>query len=253
MPKALIKGETHLSRKDKQALMELDFSQFNAVFREGYDRDYFRRGMDSLYALFAIGHIVYGATFGRLYFSSDDLEEKAESEGVPYFGEIDAAIFETYEMVPRWKRGLLFLLSPFWAVLILGVVTLPIHRALNWFSVGSPVQGVVGAVLLIFFYGFAWAWAYFHLIESEVMYKRDEKMAEEVARISDENGYESILLMCGGKHRPGIASYLEDQGWKVEQRTTDSPIGKLLLWKDRLIKAIFHPRRTMSRVKQKIR
>jgi len=43
MPEALIKGETHSSKKDRQSLLNRDFSEYDAVFREGYDKDYFQR------------------------------------------------------------------------------------------------------------------------------------------------------------------------------------------------------------------
>jgi len=248
MKEALVKGETHLSKRDKQALMEMDFSQFDAVFREGHDTDYYQRDLDSLYALFAIGHLVYGATYGRLYFSSDNIEEKSEEEAVPFYGEIDASIYETYEMVPRWKRVGLLLLSPVMAGFLLGLLFSPLQWTVNRFAIQlSPLFGVIAAIGMILFFGFLWALAYFMLIEDEVMYDRDDEMTEEILQIVEKEGYSSILVSCGGNHRPGIASSLRDEGWEVEERTTDSPIGKVLLWKDRLVSAVLNPRDTLTR------
>ena len=248
MSEALIKGETHLSKRDKRALMEMDLSQFDAVFREGYDNDYFKRDLTALYALFAIGHLVYGATYGRLYFSDEDFEEKAEREGVPYYDEIDTSIYETYEMVRPRKRVLILVLSPVFATFLLGLVSAPFQLVIPRVVPGLiPVFTVVATFAVIFLFGFAWALAYFMMIVDEVMYDRDEKMAEEILRISEEEGYESVLVTCGGNHRSGIASYLEEEGWETEEETTESTIGKVLLWTDRLFGAVLNPRTTVKK------
>ena len=229
MPEALIKGETHSSKKDKQSLLNRDFSEYDAVFREGYDKDYFQRDIDSLYALFAIGHIVYGATYGRLYRSSDEFKQHAKQQGLPVHNRIDAAIYETYEMVPRWQRGGLFLLSPFFAGLILGLIAQPAEWLLSRVTPGLLRElTFAGVVFTLLCFGFVWALAYFLLIEGRVMYDRDGKMAREVVQIAEANGYESVLISCGGNHRPGIASYLRDEGWDVTEEPTDSLLGKLL-------------------------
>ncbi|AFK20794.1 hypothetical protein E6P09_19365 (plasmid) [Haloferax mediterranei ATCC 33500] len=254
MVEALVKGETHLSKRDKRALMKLDLSSFDAVFREGHDKDYFERKIDSLYALFAIGHVVYGATYGRLYMPTEDFKAKAQNQGLPFHGEIDAAIHETYEMVPGWKRGLLFLFSPIYAALILGIITAPFQWLAKIAVPGIiPQLQLAAAVGLMFLYGFAWALAYFLLIENRVMYDRDECMAEEILKTAENEGYQSVLITCGGNHRPGIADYLREEGWQVEERTTDSPIGKVLLWKDRVIERLPSPRKKLNQAASKLR
>ncbi|NHN58551.1 MULTISPECIES: hypothetical protein [Halorussus] len=229
MPEALVKGETHSSKKDKQALLDLDLSEYEAVFREGHDKDHFERDIDSLYALFAIGHIVYGATYSRLYRSSDEFKQQAKQQGLPVHDRIDAAVYETYEMVSRWQRGGLFLLSPLFAGLMLGFIAQPAEWVLSRVAPGLLQElTFAGVVLTLLCFGFVWALAYFLLIEGRVMYDRDEAMAREVVQIAEANGYESILISCGGNHRPGIASYLRGEGWDVTEEPTDSLLGKLL-------------------------
>lgn len=254
MSEALIKGETHLSKRDKRALMEMDLSQFDAVFREGYDNDYFKRDLTALYALFTIGHLVYGATYGRLYFSDEDFEEKVEDEGVPYYDEIDTSIHETYEMVRPRKRVLILVLSPVLAAFLLGLASVPFQLILPRVAPNLiPVLTFVATFAVIFLFGFAWALAYFMMIVDEVMYDRDEKMAEEILRNTEKEDYESILVTCGGNHRPGIASHLEKEGWKTEEETTHSPIGKILLWVDRLFGAVMSPITTVKKGYSRIR
>jgi len=235
-------------------LMQMDLSEFDAVFREGHDTDYFKRDITSMYALFGIGHLVYGATFGRLYFSLDEMKEDAEEKGVGFHDEIDSSVRETYEMVSLKKRILLLILSPFLGMLILGLISAPFQifspdlsptlTVLTWYLTGLAV---------ILFFGFVWALAFFMLIIDEVMYDRDEYMAENIIEISEEEGYEKILVSCGGEHLSGISSYLEENGWETEERTTDSPIGKVLLWKDRAISAVLNPRNTLSKAVSRIR
>jgi len=229
MPEALVKGETHSSKKDKQALLNVDLSKYDAVFREGYDKDYFQRDIDSLYALFAIGHIVYGATYGRSYRSSDEFKQHAKQQGLPVHDRIDVAVYETYEMVSRWQRGGLFLLSPLFAGLMLGFIAQPAEWVLTRVAPGLLRElTFAGVVLTLSCFGFVWAFAYFLLIEYRVMYDRDEVMAREVAQIAEANGYESVLISCGGNHRPGIASCLRGEGWDVTEEPTDSLLGRLL-------------------------
>ena len=242
MPAALIKGETHLSKRDKRALMEMDLSQFDAIFREGYDNDYFKRDLTALYTLFAIGHLVYGATYGRLYFSDEDFEEKAENKGVPYHDEIDTAVYETYELVRPRNRVTILILSPVFAAFLMGIASAPFQLVLSKVVPDLiPILTIVATFAVILLFGFAWALAYFMMIVDEVMYDRDEKMAGEILRITEEEGYETVLVDCGGKHRPGIASYLDEEGWETREETTDSPIGKVLLWIGRLSGAVMNP------------
>ena len=181
-------------------------------------------------------------------------EEKAEDEGVPYHDEIDTAVYETYEMVRPRKRVLILVLSPVLAAFLLGLASVPFQLVLPRLVPDLiPVLTLAATFAMIFLFGFAWALAYFMMIVDEVMYDRDEKMAEEILRISEEENYESVLVTCGGNHRPGIASYLEDDDWETEEKTTDSPIGKILLWIDRLFGAVMNPRSTVKKGYSRLR
>lgn len=254
MPEALVKGEAHFSRKDKRALLEKDLSKFDAVFREGYDKNYFERDIDSLYALFAIGHLVYGGTYNRVYFSIDEFRDKIAEHGAPLYDKIDAPISETYEMVPRWKRAVLFVLSPVFALIFVGLLALPFYWiTLRYFQNVPRILVVLGVWLLLLCFSFIWALAFFQLIEGEVMDDRDEIMAENIIRIAEDNDYNSILITCGGNHRPGIATHLENQGWDVEQEYTESPIGQLLQSVYRVQLGLFNPKETISNLKTRLR
>lgn len=200
------------------------------MFREGHDKNYFDRELDTLYTLFAIGHLVYGTTYGRLYRSTDEFEQKVNNSGLPWYNRIDASVSETYEMVPQWQRAALFLLSPLFAGLMLGLVAQPAIYVLP--RIAPELLSTIafaGTILTLLCFGFVWAFAYFLLIESRVMYDRDRVMTREIIRTTERNDYESILVTCGANHRQGIASNLRNEGWNVTEKPTDSLIRGVLI------------------------
>lgn len=247
MPEAEIQGETHLSRKDKQTLMQLDLNSFDAVFREGHNADYFERDLTVGYTLFAIGHLLYGATYGRIYTSPIDFEEKVEASDIPFY-KVDAEIYETYEMVPRWKRILILLIAPIFSLIILGLFLSPFDWAIGFLGLTLPYWvSIIGAILFLLFFGLAWPLGYFILLEGEVMSDRDQYMSDEILRISNENGYETVLMSCGDAHRRGISDALEEADWSVEEHPTENWLGRVLLLKDRVVAAVLNPGRTVKR------
>lgn len=252
--KAAVKGETHLSNADKRALMEMDLTQFDAVFREGYDRNYFERDLTLPYVLFAIGHLVYGATYGRLYFSLDDFRRLAGELEVGYHDEIDMAIYEHYGYQSLLRRVLLFLTSPFLALLLVGMLAYPLQLAISHTMPAlSPILGVGAAIALMFTLGFFWALAFFMLLVTGLTEKRDETMAKNIHDIAEKEGYETILVSCGGMHRSGIASRLEDVGWETDQIATDSRLGRVLLWFEDIHDGILNPRKGLRGLRRKLR
>lgn len=254
MAKALIKGETHLSTKDKEALMELDLSQFDAIFREGHDSIKFSRERGLIYALFVIGYLLYGATYGKLYFSAREFKQKAKAQDTPFYDDIDATVHETYLMVPLWKRLLLLIVSPLFAGFMLGLAVVPFQWVISKMVPDLlPVLGILAAFAIILFFGFAWALAYFLLIEGEVMADRDQVMAQEIIKTVDTEDFDRIFVSCGGNHRSGIASQLRDEGWDVDEQSTDSWIGKVLLLIDRIVEVVLNPRQTIGQIAAKLR
>lgn len=246
--KAEIQGEVHLSEKDRRALMELDLSGFDAVFRESHDKDYFNRDLTSGYSFYAVGHLIYGATFGRVYNSPEEFREKVEESGTPFF-EVDADVHETYEMVPRWKRTLLLLGSPVFTLTVLGLTGQVVIRALGLLSLTIPVWvSYLAAVLLLLFFGLAWPLGFFRLIEGEAKGGRDDYMIEEIQRISVENGFENVLVSCGDAHRKPIAQALKRDDWEIEEQPSDHWLAKIISTLDRVTRRVLSPIGTLSRV-----
>ena len=245
MVRAEIQGETHSSEKDKQTLMELDLSRFDAVFREGHDTDYLKRSLTPGYTLFAIGHLLYGATYGSIYTSPEDFENKVKASDTPFY-KVDADIPETYGMVPRWKRIPLLLISPIFSLICLGLFVSPVNWVIGYFGLKLPYWVSIIVVALFFlFFGLAWPLGYFILLGGEVMSDRDQYMSDEILRISSENGYDSVLVSCGDGHRKGISNALEEADWNVEEYPTENWLGRFLLLKGRVVSAVLNPVRTL--------
>jgi len=247
--KAVIKGEVHSSRKDKRALLDIDLSQFDAVFKEGRDNNTFNRDISLVYALFSIGHIVFRATFGKLYVSTDDFEQQVENEGVDFFDDIDTDFEEVYSLISTKKRVLLLFPALIVAALPFGIFL----GFVEWVTVRTAPSYLrlvftVATLALILLFGFAWACAYFQLVLGSVTRARDEYMAENIIEIAEREGYDSIVVSCGDGHCRGISTRLEEKGWETDVRRTENPVGKLAVWKDQSLRKIRHPRRFLRRL-----
>lgn len=226
MPDALIKGETYVSKRDKQALLGKDLTQFDAVFREGSNPELCRNDISTLSALYLNGYLVYGATYGRIYISNEDFKRSVERCGIPYDDDIDLSVCETYEMIDSWKRPVFASLSAFIPAFFFGAILYPLRLIPG--LTDSSGFALVFLLGLMLFYGFSWALTYFQILDGRAMGARDEYMAEQILARTEGMDWESILISCGDEHRPGIAASLEAEGWDVSQEPTTHWIGKLL-------------------------
>lgn len=62
--------------------------------------------------------------------SRDEPKEKAREQELPWI-EIDTMVYETYEMIPRWKRVLLLLSAPIAGLFLFGLLFTPVRWGLN--------------------------------------------------------------------------------------------------------------------------
>lgn len=248
-----IKGEVHYSRKDRRELLEFDFSEYDAVYREGKDPDFFGRTLTIGYLIFAIGYLLYGGTFGRIYVSSDEFEKTVEANCTRFY-KIDADVHEIFDMVPYWKRVLyLFVISPLFALILVGAVFGSGSWLLRLLGISTPEWAVLIALIIVFLlFGLIWAYCYFHIIILETIKNRDEFMANEVMCTSKNLQYEKVLISCGDAHRTGIGSRLEDRCWNVSHHPTKSWLGLLFRFIDWLTWPLYNPKLTYHRVKSKL-
>ena len=213
-------GEVHLSQMDHERLLNTDLSQCEAVFREGGQTEIPIKDISVGYALFAIGYLLYGITYGRTYKNSEPFEQKVDSVDLPLY-QVDADLRETYEMLSRSERILSFLFAPFVTII---VISIPI-------TIGNQVLAIAGAsasdwliflggLAFLFIFGLGWVLAYFLLAESRVMKRRDSYMVDVIRETIKSNGYSTVMISCGDAHRTGIADTLEAEGWDVQEYPT---------------------------------
>ncbi|MFA1610045.1 hypothetical protein [Halobellus rubicundus] len=233
--------------------MQLDLSGFDAVFREGHDKDYFERDLTVGYSFYAVGHLMYGATFGRVYNPPEEFREKVEESGTPFF-EVDADVHETYEMVPRWKRTFLLLGSPIFTLIVLGSTGQVVIRGLGFLGLTAPTWiPYLAAVLLVLFFGLTWPLGFFGLIEGEAKGGRDDYMTERIQEITAENGFENVFVSCGDAHRKPIARSLEQDDWKVVEQPSKHWLARIISLADRITGRILSPIETIKEGKNQIR
>jgi len=105
---------------------------------------------------------------------------------------------------------------------------------------------LTAALLLVLGLGFLWAMFYFVLVASEAFEARDDIMSESIIGTVESQGYDAVLVSCGGEHREGIAENLREEGWEVEERTTSSSLGKLFVMAENAAAKIASPIRTLK-------
>jgi hypothetical protein len=202
MPKAVIKGEIHLSNSDQKQLEELSEQDFDAGFFEGVKDEFPREQYSFTMIPFIFGRLIH-KFFGDRQFGS--LEGTLENLDDTHF--VDCTILEQYKQVGYWKHWLIFLLSIFTGVMFFGgLIALPVQKYVS--------TGAAGFILLFTFVVISLL--HFVYVVFESLAYRDKLMAENIMEITGEEGYEKVLLNFGGSHAPGIAKILENNGWNVE-------------------------------------
>lgn len=202
MPEAVIKGEVHLSNSDQKQLEELSEQDFDAGFFEGVKDEFPAENYAFTMIPFFTGRLIH-KFFGDRFFGS--LEETLENLEDTHF--VDCTILEQYEQVGYKKHWLIFLLSIFTGVILFsGLVALPVQKYVSSWAAGFTMLFTFTAISLL----------HFVYVAFESLAYRDKFMAENIMEITEEEGYNKVLLNFGGSHSPGIAKILDNNGWDVE-------------------------------------
>lgn len=209
MKKAVIHGETHETRKDREAILDHNLNEFGAIFVE-HREESFEWGYSPLYLFFVIGYFIHtrvlnrivdlaGSMMGKIKFWSNsqqleynNFDYKLRNSEAEFEDSIDADIERFYKMLGRDRY--IALIFP------LVVALLPIYLNNQYY----------GLILIPFLYFASSA----ILVNSRG--KRDRFMANKIAERSEKENYETILVICGDSHVEGIKEELKDKGWKIE-------------------------------------
>jgi hypothetical protein len=225
MPKAVIKGEIHLSNSDQKELEELSEQDFDAGFFEGVEDGF---PIDKYYFTmipYLCGRLIH-KYFGDRFFGS--LEETQKNIEDTY--NVDCTLLEQYEQVGYWKHWIIFLLSIITGVIMFGGVVAAVQQYISTWAAGFTILFTFLAISLMHFFYVAF----------ESLAYRDRIMAENIMHITQEKSYEEVLVNFGGMHAPGVAKILRSNGWNVEIKSSKA---KFLLDKSLsfLIRYIFSP------------
>lgn len=208
--KAVFQGEFHVSTADREALDSRVSDEVDALFLEQRE-DTFSPDRWSLgYVWFLAGAFTIFWVQDRL----DDGPDVREQHEVPVHDEIDIPLPELYEQLPDiWKvaagliTGIMFfggLLVPLYPVPLVD----PPFQVTIAYSVVVKTLMVTGAPLL---YSFILIYA-----EERRLGIRDEAMATAIAEISEDRGYQTIVVSCGDAHLERLPDLLEEKGWETE-------------------------------------
>lgn len=229
MPFAKIVGEVHYSRADLNELLDVDFSQFDAVFVEHHERSDYPLSSNLGLLLFLAAFISYRSIITKTYHEYTEIERGSYNDNVKYEDKIDLNGIQTY-------LGL----GIHWKVLV-PIIAFLTSFAFGWifFSATSSHQ-IVGDVSLVHLiapviFVISFIGLENGLVEFAGSYRRERHMTAEILSRSDRNEYESILLLCGDFHRPMISQLLQQMGWEVEQVSSDSLLASTF-WPVRFIR-----------------
>ncbi len=204
MPRAVIQGEVHTSGRDKAAVQE-QLSAVDAVIRESMD-DQWENSTHPLYLLMFLGWALFDNTIRCLYASDEPLFAAASNQGIDTY-RMNISIKDWTERISGLKLGVL-----------LGVVPVLTYSMIQ----GLPTWLQLGSAPLLFILLFFLYTAIFTIPE------RDAMMVDTIQTITDEHGYDTVLLSVGDGHVPGIRKRLEADGWDVETHRSTSLFGQMI-------------------------
>lgn len=197
--KAIVQGETHISRADRNDLLDHISDETDCIFMEGGKAEITRSKLTPGYAFFLIGMITYlGFLRSLRKCRMPPLEEEASEYGTDFHGNIDMNVIDMYSDATKlW--GLFF-------VILIIVMAILARNTLDAFFIGFLV-----AIAPLGYFGFL-------MFPEKTMEGRDQAMASNIRKIAEENGYDEIIVSCGQKHVDGISNILDDyRGWNVKK------------------------------------
>lgn len=208
--KAIVQGEFHASRSDRETLRSRVTEDVDALFVE---RRADRIGPDG----WGLGYVWFVVGVLTLYWFQDVLDRGPaveDTDSVPVHDEIDTPLPDLYRRLPRsWKLAagvltagifLVGLSTPYFTI---PYVATPLAFDIVYTVIVKLVT-VLGAPLLYSFVLVA--------LEERFVGGRDEDMARAITGVSRENGYRTVVVACGEAHVTRLRTLLEDRGWEVE-------------------------------------
>lgn len=218
--KAVFRDKFHISSTDRESLESQLDTDVDALFVKQREDRISSEKWSIGYLSFLIGALTLYWLQAFLY-NGPDIKEKTE---VPVHDKIDTDLPVLYPRFPKsWILGsgifssLVLAAGLFVPVYPFPFIDAPAIASLAFTVLVKPLM-VIGAPLLFSFF--------LIFLEERRLGIRDQDMAEEINRISDENGYEIVVVSYGDTHLHQVPGLLEE---KVGRQRSTSPTtaGKL--------------------------
>lgn len=218
MVEAILHGEYHTSASDRKSLDDQIENDVDAIFveqrEERYEPDEWTLG----YLLFLSGAF-------SVFWLQSKLQRIKGSEitnqyDIDVHDKIDTDLPELYSRFPsRWRIGagafsfLLFAYAVYTPFYPIPFVEIPSH-SINGFELREVAISLYNVIVRTFVLALIPLLYSAILVIFEVRYigSRDSDMAENISRITEQNGYEKIVVSCGNAHVKGISEELEENG-----------------------------------------
>jgi len=222
--RAVFQGEFHISSTDRELLDSHLDADADALFVEQREDRVSPESWSIGYLSFLIGALTLYWLQSILY-DGPDIKEKAK---VPVHDKIDTNLPYLYSRFPEaWKTGfsifsgLMFLMGVFVSRYPLPLIDAPL-ASLIYTVLAKPLFVIASPLLYSFFLIF---------FEEKRLGTRDQDMADEIHRISKENGYDTVVVSCGDAHLDRLPDLLEEKGWETNINKSDhSWAAKIWRW-----------------------
>lgn len=206
MPRAVIQGEVHTSRRDKTALKDR-VETVDAILRESMEQG-LADWRNPFYLLLFAGMKLYRNTVQRLLYASD----------IPVFALAEEKGVATHRMntsMTRWNDSVSWGKKSF----ILGIAGIAAY---------AMVLDIVHVWLRTGLFALFFIIFYFLYAALLTIPERDRLMADTVIETAEREGYDTVLVSVGDAHVEGIADLLQDRGWDVERHASNTLFGWIL-------------------------
>jgi len=222
----VVQGEFHTSPSDARELIA-DNSDAEVLLIEGRSDTIDISDRTVGYTFFLLGYLQIRLLYTTISWLQQkrgtefDIESEAHDAGLDSYSDIDLELDECYHKSAGVARKLGFGVSL--GVLIAGAL-FPVWNSFILASLPTST-GLILFVVAPFLY--------FYAVIAIILHQenvRDTAMAKSVVQHAPDGQYDSVLLLVGDSHVPGIESYLEDVGWDVTAHRSQHRLMRLNRW-----------------------
>jgi len=222
----VVQGEFHTSPSDARELIA-DNPDAEVLFIEGRSNTIDITDRTVGYAFFLLGYLQIRLLYATVSWLQQkrgtefDIESEAHDAGLDSYSDIDLELDECYHESVGSPRKLAFGVSL--CILIAGAL-FPVWNGF----ISTPLPTSIGLILFA-----VTPFLYFYAVIAVILRRenvRDTVIAKSVVQHTRDGQYDSVLLLVGDSHVPGIGSYLNDVGWNVTAHRSQHRLMRLSRW-----------------------